>query len=181
MIHVLNGDGERHNQRVQSLYGFSEGGIEEDDDEWGAESQGIEFVHDLRLFEAGLNMTTRAAVRRQLAIDIPRSKVFVNGVPTVCANHVYKSSHSPRICTQASLASLVEYIVLHKRALCMELNRPMLVYIDKHITRIAKDLCLLSRDDLSPIGNVALRVCADAANNFCVTSLKVSRFEKKDI
>ena len=85
----------------------------------------------LSAYDADLGLRTRAAVRRQLELDLPRSEVRVRGARVTDAEAVLRATRAPRLCTQAVLAPVVEWFlaegkILHEvmggvRPMCVDL------------------------------------------------------------
>lgn len=69
-----------------------------------------EFIFPLSDYDRDLGMHTRSAVKRQLAVDVPRCKVIVNGSLTKNWEDVYRSTSNPRMCTQAAFAPVMEWL-----------------------------------------------------------------------
>lgn len=101
-----------------------------------------EVVFTLHSYECDLGMRTRNAVRRQLALDLPRSCVSINGVRVTSADEVYRRVSYPRLCTQAVFAPPIEWL-LRMGLVAHELQgnaSPMTVDIDHDTIRISKRL-----------------------------------------
>ena len=69
-----------------------------------------ELVFSLSDYDRDLGMHTRSAVKRQLAVDVPRCRVIVNGSLTRNWEDVYRSTSNPRMCTQAAFAPVMEWL-----------------------------------------------------------------------
>jgi len=61
--------------------------------------------------DRNLGMEGMDAVQRQLRVDLPRSVVRLRGLRTTDPRSVMNRSRFPRICTQASLAPPVEWLM----------------------------------------------------------------------
>ena len=109
------------------------------------EHRHVDFVLPAPAYDADLGMARPDQVKRQLRLDVPRSEVVVNDVPTACWRSVYRTALYPRMCTQAVLAPIVEWVL--QRGLCAyELPGPLRVSVTPTMTRVTKRL------GLTPIG-----------------------------
>ena len=97
-------------------------GDDGDDDDWirvsvpghlplAAPGRCYEVAVGLCAYDRDLGMPTAAAVRRQLRVDLPRSRVSVDGVRTQDPERVLRATFFPRLCTQASVAPVVEWLL----------------------------------------------------------------------
>ena len=134
-----------------------------------------EAVVPLRAYDADLGMRTRAAVRRQLTVDLPRSVVLVNGRRAVAADDVTAAVSHPRLCTQAVLAPPVEWLlragwVAHE----LPAAEPMVVDAGARTVRVCKRLGLrdahdVATDDESDLLDIGVH--ADAVHQSVVVTL----------
>lgn len=72
---------------------------------------GADVVMSLGDYERDLGMPSAAQVRRQLEVDLPRCDVRVDGVRARCADAVLRATAHPRLCTQAVVAPVVEWLL----------------------------------------------------------------------
>ena len=129
-----------------------------------------EAVFLLSSYDADLGMKRRAEVKRQLELDVPRTRVRINGVPTSCWKEVYRHTRFPRMCTQAVLAPVVEWF-RNEGVFMFERRTPMYIDIDHGRITVRKLLGLKMLDGL-PIGNA--HVTIQAAGTNAVISVTVS-------
>jgi hypothetical protein len=103
-------------------------------------------------------MPTPAAVERQLRVDLPRCVATVGGARTVHPARVLAATFYPRLCTQAGLAPVVEWL-LHADVVAHELGgAPLVVAVDAAgDVDLAKRLGLRAWDG-APRGAVAVRL-----------------------
>ena len=126
-------------------------------------------------YDVGLR--TRAAVRRQLAVDLPRSEVRVAGVRASTADEVLRamSVDLARLCTQAVLAPPVEWLLAHG-LVAHEVHDggPMQVDADGGTVRVSKRLGLRTWEDDLGCGESrgALRITVFADAQCVVVSLE---------
>lgn len=69
-------------------------------------------------FVSDLGLASREALLRQLAVDLPRSVVRVDGARTTCPWRVARTARYPALCTQAALAPPCEWMLLHGYVAC---------------------------------------------------------------
>lgn len=60
-----------------------------------------------------LGLRTRRELRKQLAVDLPRSAVTVGGDACRSVDRVIREASNPRFCTQAVLAPPLEWLLEH--------------------------------------------------------------------
>lgn len=101
--------------------------------------QQTEMIVPLASFDADLGMKTEQEVRKQLCLDVPRSRVFVRGHRTLDPNFVYRTCKVPRLCTQAAMAPIAEWI-LYSGMLLVELpsKPPLCVFVGEHTVHVQK-------------------------------------------
>ena len=101
-----------------------------------------ELVMPLQKYDGDLGMRTRAAVRRQLEADVPRSLVLIDGSQAKGAADVVRAASHPRMCTQAVLAPPVEWL-MRAGLVAHELHGgvfPMVVEVGGGLIRVFKRL-----------------------------------------
>jgi hypothetical protein len=76
----------------------------------GEEIENCDIVIPSNLYELG--MRTRGELRKQLALDLPRSDITINNAPAT-VDSVLKLAIHPRVCTQAAFAPPLEWILPH--------------------------------------------------------------------
>lgn len=99
-------------------------------------------------YDINLGMRSYAAVLKQLAVDLPRSCVLVNGRRTENPLDVLKQTRWPRMCTQAVFAPPLEWL-LHEGYSIFEpkLPRsPMYACVDSGTVRARKRVDLFKGD-----------------------------------
>jgi len=99
----------------------------------------------LMVYDADLGMSTFDSITRQLAIDLPRSLVYVNGVRTTDPLRVVKYTFLPRMVTQACLAPVVEWFMESDLIAC-ETRSPLHIFVASGNVSIVKDLALRTWD-----------------------------------
>ena len=99
----------------------------------------------LPLSSYDLGMRTRGALRRQLAADVPRSVVRVDGKRVHDADAVLGATRLAGFCTQAALAAPVEW-VLNAGLVAYECGRPMEVDVEPRAVSVYKELGLREWD-----------------------------------
>lgn len=92
-------------------------------------------------FDKDLGMPTLPSVHRQLRVDLPRSLTHVEGVRTVDPERVIRATFYPRLCTQASLAPVVEWIFQAGR-IAHEVAQPQVVDVRSDTIHVRKRLGL---------------------------------------
>lgn len=130
-------------------------------------------VVPLTAYDGDLGMRTRAALRRQLKADLPRSVVSVAGRRVLDPSRL-RVSH-PRMCTQAVLAPPLEWL-LRSGIVAHELpggKWPMVVDADDEAIRVSKRLAIRPWDAEAPTGprgTLFLSVHADVVHGVAVVS-----------
>lgn len=122
-------------------------------------------VLPLRAFDADLGMTTPTAVRRQLALDVPRSIVLWRGERMHDSEAVYHLTPFPRLCTQAVMAPALEWL-LRAGWLTHEVGDPMVVDVSRRGVCVSKRLG--THDALCTFGTVDVSIEADVRNGLAV-------------
>lgn len=134
-----------------------------------ADSMELEWVTRTVTYELG--MRTRAALLRQLRVDLPRSVVVVRGQPTKDAREVLRWACEPRMCTQAALATPVEFLLraglLAHEPAAPEPMRVVVeasgqVHVEKWMEWTPLPTTGLLRAGAPPRGRVRITVAADA-------------------
>ena len=139
----------------------------------GSPLESKEIVLSLSSYDAGLGMNTRSSVKRQLRLDVPRSRVTIEGVPTTSWEEVYRSVRHPRMCTQAVLAPVVEWF-RDDGVMLFERHSPMRVNIERGEITVRKKLGLRTLDYIY-LGDVDISVSTGGSNVFvslCTKSKK---------
>lgn len=117
---------------------------------------GLRVELDAGAYERDLGMPTLAAVERQLRVDLPRCVATVGGARTVHPARVLDATLYPRLCTQAGLAPVVEWL-LHADVVPHEVGAPLRVAVDAGDVDLAKPLGLRTWDG-APRAAVAVRL-----------------------
>lgn len=128
-------------------------------------------------FDADLGMTTHAAVCRQLMVDVPRSRVVVEGHETQSWRDVYRAAWYPRMCTQAVLAPVVEWLHRHG-VLVNETRHPLIVIVRGGDVVVHKRLGICDWNDgciVSGQGETDVFVHGTASH--VIVSVCIRRFE----
>jgi hypothetical protein len=86
-------------------------------------------------------MPTLDAITRQLRVDLPRSLVRVDGTRTVDPDRILRSTFYPRLCTQASMAPVVEWFLGMDRV-AHEVAQPLVIDVTPHTLHVRKRLGL---------------------------------------
>ena len=137
-----------------------------------------ELIIPLWKYDADLGMRTRAAVHRQLQVDVPRSIVMIDGDRTGDALDVYRTVSHPRLCTQAVLAPPLEWLI-RSGVMIHELRGgifPMVVDVKGSLIRVCKRLGMQYKqclDDDEPTNTtpVDICVCADVTHKSVVVTI----------
>ena len=136
-----------------------------------------EVVLSLGDYERDLGMPLEAQVRRQLEVDLPRCVVRLDGARTRSADAVLGATAHPRLCTQAVVAPVLEWL-LHAGWIAHELGdgaaAPLAVDVARHgaTTRATKRLGLRTWAGASG-GEATVRVEGDARRHTLVASVAV--------
>ena len=138
-----------------------------------SEYASCEIMLPLSTYERDLGYTTRRGLRRQLAVDVPRSVVLVDGVRAQSGEIVWRGTAHPALCTQAVVAPAIEWL-LARGVHVHELrgHNPLIVDVRAGCTRVWKRLGY--RREGPPSRNapvVHFFALADHAANTIVVSL----------
>lgn len=128
----------------------------------------------LSRYDGDLGMRTRSSVLKQLAVDLPRSRVRVDGMRVTDAAGVVAATGFPRLCTQAVLAPIVEWY-LHHDMVAHELPggcAPLSIDVTHggRIIAVHKRLALRTWSGFR-LGCVEVTVVADSSRDSLVVSL----------
>ena len=149
------------------------------DDLWDLweDHETCEIVLPLATYDADLGMRTRAAVRRQLDADVPRSVVLVDDVRVKSTDEVLKAASHPRLCTQAVLAPPVEWL-LRSGMVVHELRGsfPMVVDVRRDVTHVSKLLGVCTWDFESRRGVLSCDIHADARCGMVIVALQHCKY-----
>ena len=133
--------------------------------------------HDVELplfeYERDLGMPTEAALLKQLDIDLPRSIVRLRGERVRSAARVVDAMRAPRLCTQAALAPVVEFL-LHAGVIAHELPEPRgpcVADVDGPSTVVRKRLGLRDWDGVA-LGAATVTLLADERRCTLTASLR---------
>ena len=120
----------------------------------------VEILLPLSIFDKDLGMQTKQQMLRQLAVDLPRSRVFLHGQRTLDPRQVLREAMCPRLCTQAVMAPFVEWAV-YSGYLLVELptKPPLCVIIGPKSIHSQKTIGRVSEG--GPIVPIELQVFAD--------------------
>lgn len=134
-----------------------------------------EFTLSLAAYERDLGYAGRRGVRRQLAVDVPRSVVLLDGARAASGEVVWRATAHPALCTQAVVAPAIEWLQrcgVHVHEL--RGHNPLIVDVRAGCTRVWKRLGY-RRDALAPPEETPAVVhffaLADHAANTIVVSL----------
>ena len=108
-------------------------------------------------YVSDLSFPDAASVRRQLALDVPRSCVLVDGVRARDARRVYAHRE---LCTQAVLAPALEWLRA-SGLMAVEARHAMSAHVRGPVVSVHKRLALCDGTTLAPMGEVTVRVKAD--------------------
>lgn len=110
-------------------------------------------------YDADLGMRTRAAIKKQLQLDVPRAQVTVDGISRPTWTDVYRAAPHPRLCTQAVLAPIVEWF--HRNGLMLhETRTPLRLKIHGGQITVHKRLKVCEASTLTSLGEVSVTVHA---------------------
>lgn len=131
-------------------------------------------VVSLSRYDGDLGMRTRSSVLKQLAVDLPRSRVTVDGMRVTDAARVVAATGFPRLCTQAVLAPIVEWYLYHD-VVAHELPggcAPLCIDVTHRgkIIAVHKPLALRTWSGFR-LGCVEVTVVADSSRDSLVVSL----------
>ena len=122
-----------------------------------------EIILPLYEYKRDIGLSSKAAIHRQLSIDLPRSLVFAqDGLRTIDPGDIFASTKHPSFCTQAVLAPPVEWFLFSGIILHEKYKSPMFVDVSSdNSIRIAKRLCMRNANTGYDIGavDIELFVC----------------------
>lgn len=122
-------------------------------------TRGFTATMSIFMFDADLGMPTFRAIQRQLNVDLPRSIVRVDGIRTIDPQRVFRGTMFPRLCTQAALAPIIEWL-LHAGYVAHESKMPLVITVDHGNVRLQKMLAI-RKWDAEDMGHVCIRVWTD--------------------
>lgn len=135
-----------------------------------------EVVCRLSKYDSDLGMRTRASVRRQLAADVPRSVVLVDGRRARTAAEVLRRATHPRLCTQAVLAPPVEWLLTQTGMVAREVGCPMVVEVTaRGDVRVRKKLGVRPwhhKDEDDDEETLDVHLASDARHDALVVTLR---------
>ena len=100
--------------------------------EWPTDARVCQVLMSASYYNTDLGMRTSSSVERQLAVDVPRSVVLVDGHRVFTLPEVLGATRLPRFCTQAVLAPAIEWLMLSSQWFAHEIpgaRHPMVVDI----------------------------------------------------
>lgn len=127
----------------------------------------------LRTYEARLGMRHPAQLLRQLALDLPRSLVRVEGVRAWDAETVLARCAAPRMCTQAALAPVLEWY--QERGILLfepTPRRPVTVDVCGQTLMVRKRLHAMAADGDGAPMTIMVSLYGDAVEDLLVVELE---------
>lgn len=123
--------------------------------------QGYAVRLSLSLYDADLGMPTYDSIRRQLWTDLPRCLAFLENVRTVYPDTVFRHTFFPRLCTQAVLAPIVEWLLACDVVL-YESGRSLYATIVSGDVHVTKQLLMRTWEGVF-LGKVEVHVTSQAS------------------